>query len=191
MAVDVNRKVRIERYWAAVFSSLREEQQIAKSVNPEFDLIWERIRQLINDCFVQTAQVHVIERWEKIVGITPRAEDTLDERRNRILYMMQVSLPYSEWHLKHVFLANIVGEGNYKVNIDPVACTIEVLLNPSKQTQWDDVVQMLDTILPANMELTMGYLGTPYSMLEQYTHNQLEEYSHDQIRDELMYINAQ
>lgn len=189
--VDVNRKVDISRYWADVFSSLREEQEIAKSVNPEFSLLWSRIRQFLNDCFVETAQLYVVERWEKIVGITPKVTDTLEERRNRILYMMQVTLPYSEGTLKHIYLAGIVGEGNYRVTVDPVNCTIEVLLNPAKQTQWDDVVQMLDTILPANMVLTVGYMGTPNSMLEQYTHDELSAFSHDEIRDNLQFINKQ
>lgn len=189
--VDVNRKVDIKRYWAVVFSSLREEQEIAKSVNPEFSLLWSRIRQFLNDCFVETAQLYVIERWEKIVGIVPKVTDTLDERRARILYMMQVTLPYSEGTLKHIYLAGIVGEGNYKVTVDPVNCTIEVLLNPAKQTQWDDVAQMLDTILPANMVLTMGYMGTPHSTMEKYTHDELSAFSHDEIRDELQFINQQ
>lgn len=189
--VDVNRTVRIERYWANVFSSLREEQEIAKSVNPEFSLLWERIRQFLNDCFIETAQLYVIERWEKIVGIVPKVTDTLDERRNRILYKMQVTLPYSEGTLKHIYLAGIVGEGNYKVTVDPVNCTIEVLLNPGAQTQWDDIVQMLDTILPANMVLTVGFMGTPNNMLETYTHDELAAFSHDEIRDTLMFINKQ
>ena len=187
--LDVNRKVDIKRYWAEVFSSLREAQEIAKSTNPEFSLSWSRIRQFLDDCFIETAQLYVIERWEKIVGITPKITDSLNERRNRILYMMQVTLPYTEGTLKHIYLSNIVGEGNYKVTVDPVNCTIEVLLNPGAQTQWDDIVQMLDTMLPANMVLTMGYMGTTNRFLENYTHDQLAEYNHDYIRDELMFTN--
>lgn len=191
MAVNLNRKVEIRRYWADVFSSLREAQQIAIAENPEFTLVWEHIRQFIDDCFVQTAQRHVIERWEAIIGISPLSSDTLNERRNRILYMMQITLPYTLRKLKHVYLAQIVGEGNYKVTLDYVACTIEVLINPAKKAQWDDVAQMLDTILPCNLALIMGYMGTPHDMIEKYTHDELSKFSHDQMRDELLNLNKQ
>lgn len=191
MAADVNRVVRIERHWADVFGSLREAQQIAKSVNPEFDLLYERIRQFLKDCFVETAQEYVVARWEKIVNIIPRASDTLEERRNRVLYQMNIPLPYTTRRLKHLFLANIVGEGNYKVTVDPIACTIEVLLNPAKETMWDDVEQLLDTMLPAHIEIKMGFMGTIHNYLKNYTHNELSAFSHDEIRDTLMFINNQ
>lgn len=191
MAVDYNRKVRIERYWADVFGKLREAQEIAKSLNPEYDLLYEKIRDFINDCFIETAREHVLARWEKIVGVVPLSTDTLEERRNRVLYLLQIVLPYTEKKLKKVFLAQIVGEGNYQVTIDPIASTIEVLINPAKQAQWNDVIQMLDTILPCNMELIVGNMGTPHSVMEEYTHNQLAEHNHDFITNELMFINQQ
>lgn len=191
MAVDYNRKVHIERYWADVFGKLREAQEIAKSVNPEFDLLYEKIRDFINDCFIETARESVLARWEKIVGVVPLSTDTLEERRNRVLYLLQITLPYTERRLKKVFLAQIVGEGNYQVTVDPIASTIEVLINPAKQAQWNDVAQMLDTILPCNLALVMGYMGTPHSVMEEYTHDELSAFTHDQITNELMFINQQ
>lgn len=189
MAVDINRVVKIERYWANVFSSLREAQQIAKAENPEFSLLWEHVRQFLNDCFVQTAQEAIIARWESIIGIVPLVTDTMETRRNRILYMMSVTLPYTLRMLKHVYLAQIVGEGNYTVEVDPVACTIIVNINPANVHQREDVASMLDTILPCNMALTFGLMGTPHNTLEEYTHNQLEAYTHNAIRDELLFEN--
>lgn len=191
MAVDYNRKVRIERYWADVFSRLREAQEIAKSLNTEYDLIYEKIRDFINDCFIETAREIVLARWEKIVGVIPLSTDTLEERRNRVLYLLQITLPYTERRLKKVFLAQIVGEGNYQVTVDPISSTIEVLINPAKQAQWNDVIQMLDTILPCNMELIVGNMGTPHDMIEEYTHDELSAFTHDQITNELMFINQQ
>lgn len=191
MAVDYNRKVHIERYWPDVFGKLREAQEIAKALNPEYDLLYEKIRDFINDCFIETARENVLARWEKIVGVVPLSTDTLEERRNRVLYLLQITLPYTERRLKKVFLAQIVGEGNYQVTVDPITSTIEVLINPAKQAQWNDVIQMLDTILPCNMELIVGNLGTPHSVMEEYTHNQLAEHSHDFITNELMFINQQ
>lgn len=191
MAVDYNRKVKIERYWANVFGKLREAQVIADSLNPEYDLLYEKIRDFINDCFIETARESVLARWEKIVGVVPLSTDTLEERRNRVLYLLQITLPYTERRLKKVFLAQIVGEGNYQVTVDPIISTIEVLINPAKQAQWNDVIQMLDTILPCNMELIVGNMGTPHSVMEEYSHDELGAFSHDQITNELMFINQQ
>lgn len=191
MAVDYNRRVLLQRYWPDVFGKLREAKVIAESLNPEYDLLYEKIRDFINDCFIETARESVLARWERIVGVVPLSTDTLEERRNRVLYLLQIVLPYTEKKLKKVFLAQIVGEGNYQVTVDPIASTIEVLINPAKQAQWNDVAQMLDTILPCNLALTMGFQGTPHDIIGEYTHDELSHFSHDQMRDELLNLNKQ
>ena len=201
MSVDLDRKVSIARYLPPVFGSLREMQQIAQAVDPEFNFngsegdepnytpIYKGIQQFINDCFVETAQESVIERWEKIIGLTTVKSDSLDERRKRILYYMSLETPYTEWMLKHVYLAGLLGEGNYKVTVDPVACTIEVLFNASKASQRDNILQLLSVLLPCNMALTVGFMGTPHDYMERFTHDQLAKYTHNQIRNDLQFVN--
>ena len=195
MSNDFDRKVHIESYWPPVFASLREAQQIAATVNPEFNSdnsedytpIYKAIQQFLKDCFIETAQESVIERWEKIIGIDIIKSDGLDERRKRILYWMNLAMPYTEWMLKHVYLASLVGEGNYRVTVDPVNCTIEVLFNTAKSSQRNNIMQLLDVLLPCNMKITVGLLGTPHSVMENYTHEELSKFTHGQIRDELQF----
>ena len=87
------------------------------------------------------------------------------------------------------YCGSTVTEDHTQVTVDPVACTIEVLFNASKASQRDNILRLLSVLLPCNMALSIGHMGTAHSHMARFTHDQLADYTHDQIKNELQFVN--
>lgn len=182
--MELHRTVTIERYWPRVIGDMRDFQEIAKGENPEFRTIWEAVERFIQDCFVHTGTVWAIERWEKIFSLQTYPDDTLDQRRARILAVIARSLPYTMRTLLRM-LEQLLGPGNFAATVNPVTSTLVVLVNVRVAHQMDDVRQLLDAVVPANLGIEIGNLYSTHERLAGYTHGQLAAYTHQYIQEQL------
>lgn len=182
--MELRRTVKIERYWPRVIGDMRDFQEIARGENPEFATIWEAMERFIQDCFVHTGTEWAIKRWEQIFNIGTYPTDTLDQRRSRILAVITRSLPYTMRALLRM-LETLLGAGNFAATVNPVTSTLIVLVNVRVAHQWDDVRQLLDAVVPANLAIEIGNLYSTHERLAGYTHAQLAAYSHKYIQEQL------
>lgn len=178
------RAVDIARYWPPVIGKMRDFEQIATAENPEFEDIWGTFERFINDCFVQTATEYAIERWEYIYQITTR-DGTLDERRGRILAAMARQIPYTMRSLRRM-LTNLLGEGNFTVNVNPITLELSVLIDISRKSQMLDVQMLLESVVPANLSVTLTHRYATHEMISIYSHGELSAYTHNQIKEQLV-----
>ena len=78
----------ILNHYPPVIKQIREMQQIAKAEDAEFEKLGNAMRRAGQDMFIFTSGRRGIERFEKLLRITPKASQGLEERRAYILYMM-------------------------------------------------------------------------------------------------------
>ena len=155
--MEISRDVILEIYWPPVVSEIRDFQQIAIGENPEFRLCWEAVGRFIQDCFVYTATEWAIERWERIFNLETYPTDTLDQRRARILMSVTRQLPYTMRALR-LMLQSLLGDGNFKATVDPIRSELNVLVNVRAAHQMDDVREILDAVVPANLGIKVAHL---------------------------------
>ena len=182
--MELHRTVAIERYWPRVIGDMRDFQEIAKGENPEFATLWDAVERFIQDCFVHTGTAWAIERWERIFKLETYPTDTLDQRRSRILAVITRSLPYTMRTLFRM-LEQMLGAGNYSAAVNPVTSTLVVLVNVRVAHQMDDVRQLLDAVVPANLGIEIGHLFSTHERLAGYTHGELAAYTHKYIQEQL------
>jgi hypothetical protein len=182
--MELQRTVTIERYWPRVIGDMRDFQEIARGENPEFATLWDAVTRFIQDCFVHTGTEWAIERWEKIFRLETYKTDTLEQRRARILAMITRQLPYTMRALRNMLEA-LLGAGNYTATVNPVTNTISVLVNVRIAHQMDDVRQLLDAVVPANLGIEIGSLYSTHERLAGYTHGELAAYTHKYIQEQL------
>ena len=72
-------------YLPEVVKQIKEMQAITAAEQPEFDLIEATIEQILANTLITTADEHGIEKFEKELGIEPKKEQTLEERRIAIM----------------------------------------------------------------------------------------------------------
>lgn len=72
-------------YLPPVVSKIREMKEICAAEQPEFDLLAEQVDQILANMFILLANEEGIERFEEELNITPKAGDTLEDRRLSVL----------------------------------------------------------------------------------------------------------
>ena len=162
----------------------QEIQQITKGEQPEFDDLWDACQDTLDDQFVLSATENGVKRWERIMGIIPKGTDTLDERKFRILSKMNQELPYTITKLKES-LTTLCGQGNFYIDLQAENYHIEVRLALANKSNYNDVVDLLTKMIPANLTQWVQIMYNSHSVVGKFTHNELTSYTHEQLRNEV------
>ena len=151
MAKDVN----LLNYWMPILRQLKEFEEIANTEEPELKLILEAIDRTLNNMFIETADESGIERFEKILGITPSDEDTLDTRRFRVLVKWNDSVPYTDKELYNKLLSLCGSEDKFDINSNYEDYFLEIITHLGVVGAFDTVISMLEEMLPCNLILNV------------------------------------
>lgn len=106
-----------------------------------------------DDLLITTATEEGIARRERILGILPDPDDSLEVRRSTVLFWWYNRMPYTRRVLESK-VAALCGKGNYTFDYDPVEETIHVGISAS--LGWDviDIVRsLLDRLVMLNVIL--------------------------------------
>ena len=147
------RVVDIKKYWSPVVTESLEFTVIANAENPEFNYLWEKIYGLVDEFFVKSATEYGVSRMEKMLNLTPLITDTLDQRKDRLIWMMNLKLPYTMRFLKNI-LASLVGEENRQVEFDSDVQTLTIRIKDGL-TNMLHLRQDLEKIIPQNLILEL------------------------------------
>ena len=102
----------------------------------------------INDNLtVLTSRLSGIERREKILGIIPKASDTLEDRRLRVHLRWYNKDFYTERTLIEK-LNSVLGKNNYVLNIDLDKKLVSVLIELTRTSMFQSVEKLLDDVVP-------------------------------------------
>ncbi len=146
-----NREIDIRRYWANVIRGVDEFDQIATGENPEFKDLTECLTFCLQNGFVRDATEYGVERWEKILGISPVDGSTLEDRKINILYYLNVQLPYTFTMVKE-FLATTLGEENVlQCELFNNTYTLKLRVITSSLNAYVNILKYLENVVPMNM----------------------------------------
>ena len=124
---------------------------------PEFEAVWQMMKELLDHQFILTAGHLGLSRWEKLLGILPKREDSLEIRRNRILLRLREQLPFTLRRLRQVLEA-LCGEG--KATAETEDYLLKVTVDLAAQPYLEDVTELLLRMTPANLLLSLYLLFT-------------------------------
>jgi hypothetical protein len=172
-------------YLPYVVRDYAEFKGISEAEQPEFESAWGSSDDLLNNQFISTAGNLGLSRWEKILGITPKGTDTLEDRRFRILTRLNEELPYTLPQLRNI-LETLCGSGNYSAEVMEGTYQLIVKIGLAAKNNFSDVESLLDRVVPQNLIVTLLQLYNTHAELGRFTHAQLAAYTHDQMRNEVM-----
>lgn len=168
-----------------VLKDVREIRAIMQAENVETDDLNKAVALYLDNTYLMNADAYGIERWEAIIGLTPKLTDTLDERRFAILARINEQLPFTLRSLEQQ-LATLCGADGYHIDLDHNAYTLTVRVALSAKSMIDAVRALLNRVVPANMVIDVDLLYNKHSTLSGYTHKELSDYTHGQLRDEVI-----
>lgn len=172
-------------YLPYVIRDYAEFQGIMGSEQPEIEKAWNTTDDLLDNQFIPTAGNMGLSRWEKILGITPKGTDSLEDRRFRILTRINEELPYTLPQLRNI-LETLCGKGNYSADVEEGTYQLLVKIGLAAKNNFNDVESLLNRVVPQNMVVTLLQLYNTHAELGRFTHAQLAAYTHNQLRNEVL-----
>ena len=133
-------------YLPYVIRDYAEFQGIMGSEQPEIERAWDSVDDLFDNQFISTAGNMGLSRWEKILEITPKGTDTLEDRRFRILTRINEELPYT-----HRWLTNWLRSQCGADNPAPVVDGYTLWVSLPSGVDYMNILDELRQRIPANL----------------------------------------
>jgi len=172
-------------YLPQILKEVRELKAIVEAEQPEVISLWTALENALNDQFINDATENGVIRWENILNVVPKGTDTLDVRKFRILARFNEKLPYTYRTLEQQ-LITLCGEDGYSLSLSNLTYTLTVRVELAAKGKFDEVGNLLNRTVPANIIIYLSLLYNQHSLLAGFTHAQLSAYTHDQLRNEVL-----
>lgn len=177
--------MQLMEYLPLYFRNIREYEAMMTAEQPEITGFVLAIDTMMKNEFIETLNADGCAHWEKMLGITPSAAATLEDRRFIIASKYKESLPYT-WLALIARLDATLGAGNYALveNREAYKLTLKILLE--RKYQINEVKELMENLVPCNIILDIGLLYNRYSTLTEYKHNYLHDFTYIEIREEVL-----
>jgi len=175
---------RLIDYLPNFMQEYREIGVIMETEQFEIDRLWMHTENAFADQFILEATENGVKRWESILGISPKDTDTLDVRKFRILTRLNQELPYTLRKLEQA-LTSLCGNNMFSIELDSAKYHIEVKLGLVNESGYQDVVDVLMKMIPANMTQHVQIMYNSNAVIGKMTHAQLAAYTHKQLKSEV------
>jgi len=182
---NTSREIDLSGYLPEVLRDVKEMRAIMETETPEVQALWAACEDCMNDQFIMEATENGVARREKMLGITPPATDTLDDRKFRLLSRYSESIPYTRKSLDAI-LRSLCGDGGYKLQIKTADFTVNVKVALLVKKQAAMVGETLERILPYNMVFTVELLYNTWSKVGGYTWATLRAHTWREIKEEVL-----
>ena len=162
----------------------RELKSIMDTEQVEVDYLWLKVEDALCDQFILDATEHGVKRWESMLGISPKDTDSLNERKFRILTKLNQELPYTLRKLEQA-LTNLCGNDMFSINVNSAEYHIEIKLGVGNQNNYQEVVDVLKKMIPANMTQRVQIMYNNHNVLSKFTYAEMTAYTHERLRNEV------
>lgn len=141
----------VDYYLPPFMQKYNEPVAALKAEEPEFLLVWKAADRVLYNHFISTADDYGISRFEKLLGILPSPEDTLESRRERVRSRWFKSIPYT---LKTLInkLITLCGDRDFTIMADfSESYTMVLNVSLSLFGQVDELNDILSYMIPQNI----------------------------------------
>lgn len=179
----MNSNKKVFRYAPDVYINNEEMLEIYDVQNQEIEQIENySLKNFLNN-FLETCDVEGVRRFEKILDIlADEILETLEFRKTRILNRLIQQPPYTKIFLENM-LKGIFGKENVSLKVIENDYIIEVVIDTSIDGLYDDTLQELRKIIPANIVIKSLQIE-PYTHMylnKRYTHAQMEQFTQGEL----------
>lgn len=147
--------------------------------------LWTAIDAARNNQYIQTLDAYGTKRWEKLLGIFPKATDSIEDRRFAILSKVNERVPFT-----YIFLQNqmilLCGKNGYTLSLDNHHYCLKVRVELWRKAMIETIAGLLSRVVPANMVIDLDLLYNQHLDLAQFTHGYLHTRTYKFLREEVL-----
>lgn len=145
------REVDLVSYLPPFMQEYKELVAALEAESPEFCVIWRAVDKVLRNRFISTADEYGISRFEKLLGVYPQSDDTLESRRSRVQSKWFSKLPYTLQTLTQKIIV-LCGSSDFELtyNFD-TGYVVVVETGLELCGQVEELESILDELLPCNI----------------------------------------
>jgi len=136
-------------YIPTVLKEVPQYQALTYGEQPEIFNLFAEIEIALNNQFVETSTEYGIKRWETILGIIPKATDSFEARKTKILIRLNEQLPYTLTTFINM-LRNLYGE-NFELITNFNEYEMELITHIGENGGVDNLKYLIQSVIPANL----------------------------------------
>lgn len=145
----MEREIKLLEYLPEILQPIREYQLLSEVESPEITRLYQEIERLLQNSFIETADVQGIKRWEQLLGIQAESQN-LEERRTAILGRWNRSLPYTMTRLRE-YLDVLASSEGYQLSLRPQNYYLELLAEDQPLAVLRAMRSLVQAMIPANL----------------------------------------
>jgi hypothetical protein len=163
---DLTRVISLATFLPPVTRDSKDVQELMRIEDTELQALWEAMCDIFYNQFISTMTAYGLQQWEKIFDVMPKATDTLQDRRTRILQLLMGTRPYTVLSFQAI-LDNIYGPGNVTIHVDNDKYEFWMELTADMMSKNMSIREFAETIVPKNLLILIS--NTQNATLRQYT----------------------
>lgn len=153
--------------------------------DPDKDEMYSDMDADTDDFYVPSATSDGIQHWENVMGVTSHGDATIEERRFTLMSRVNNRAPFSERRIRGM-LDTLLGSANYTFTMTLASFDLVVTLDLGTKYQINSVIEMLENVVPAHIDITVALKYNTHQILSGYTHEELSAYTHTELQETLM-----
>lgn len=147
--------MRLKKYLPEFISNIKEFQQLDATVSVEINKLRDKLLQLQDNQFIESANNEGLSRYEKMLSI-PYSEDVVTRRFN-ILNKYNSTIPFTMMWLTNI-LNTTLGKGNFLLNMNCNKYILTISVVSSKEHLIPSLYKDLRKKIPCNLILNITTL---------------------------------
>ena len=148
--------MRLKKYLPEFVSSIKEFQELDRTISIEVDELREKLLQLQENQFIETANEEGLRRHEQMLNIAP--VNDIEIRRFNLLNKYNSTIPFTIGWLTN-FLNTTIGRGEFFIDLDYSTYTLTISVVKNKEHLIESLKGDLRKRIPANLVLTINVLS--------------------------------
>ena len=168
-------------YLPEVLKDIREFELIMSSEQQEIENLWKNLNRYVDNSFIISQDEKTVEKWEKLLDIRAKDNDSLELRNLRISSIFNEQIPYTVRSFRRMLTALVGNEREFKLSISRDRVDVKLALGSRELVK--EVDKLLDRIVPLNMFISLGLLYASYKGLKRFTHKELKGHTYLGIRN--------
>lgn len=151
----LNRQVKLISHYPDFLKDNKEFEAICEALDPEYNLILQRLKTTLDNIVPETANARGITRYEQWLELPTNPYLPLEQRRATVLAKLNEMYPFTEIKLQKM-LAAIVGWGHFEYHRDGAYVSVDI--DEEAMDALSPVYELLERLLPMNLHFGINQL---------------------------------
>lgn len=146
------RDVDLISYLPLFIQDYREIKHIMSAENPEFQILADETERIKDNQFIISCNEVGISKFEQLLNIIPKNDDSLEARISRVIIRWNDSIPYT-YRVLIERLKTMCGEGNFIVIPNFNKYELKIIASLPLSGQTDELDYLLTYMIPVNLSV--------------------------------------